>query len=303
MKLTFALPLPERPSENLPAAPALNAMLRRARRTSDKGFDIRMLWRGSLRRLLAAEAGLPPDAPCVLAAPVSQRMGMNQAHLASGRILGITPTEAAAWCAGLTEFFADAGWRFYPCHADLWLLALPQPPRWQDVPSVWQSGGQADGMERAERHAPADWLAAQTEMQMWLHAHPLNAARAAPVNGVWLWDDTAGASPYGFVAANESCAFLPNGRAAPAAPTDWHALHELLDAQPQPVSDGLIVPDAPDDADAFAAWAADADARLFAPALAALNKGRLKTLVLLAEGGDAFALTRYSRFAFWRRGA
>jgi hypothetical protein len=63
------------------------------------------------------------------------------------------------------------------------------------------------------------------------------------------------------------------------------------------------VPDAPEDADAFAAWAADADARLFAPALAALNKGRLKKLVLLAEGGDAFALTRYSRFAFWRRGA
>ena len=290
MKLTFALPLPERPSENLSAAPALDTVLRYARRTSDKGFDIHMLWRGSLRRLLAAEADLPPDAPCVLAAPVSQRMGMNQAHLASGRILGITPAEAAAWCAGLTEFFADAGWRFYPCRADLWLLALRQ------------SGGQADGMERAERHAPADWLAAQTEMQMWLHAHPLNAARATPVNGVWLWDDTAGASPYDFVAANASCAFLPDGRPAPAAPGDWHALQTLLDAQPQRVSDGLIVPDAPEDADTFAAWAADADARLFAPVLAALNKGRLKTLVLLAEGG-VFALTRYSRFAFWRRGA
>ena len=54
MKLTFALPLPERPSENLSAAPALDTVLRYARRTSDKGFDIRMLWRGSLRRLLAA---------------------------------------------------------------------------------------------------------------------------------------------------------------------------------------------------------------------------------------------------------
>ncbi|UOP00829.1 hypothetical protein [Kingella potus] len=141
MNLTFAVSLPEWPSEHLSAAPALAAMLRFGRfaaaPASSAAFYARTLWRGSLCRLLAAEAGLPDGTPCVLAAPVSQQMGMNQAHQACGRTLGITPDEAAAWCAGLTEFFADAGWRFHPCRPDLWLLSLPQQPGWQDVPSVW----------------------------------------------------------------------------------------------------------------------------------------------------------------------
>ncbi|MGF6147401.1 Uncharacterized protein conserved in bacteria [Kingella potus] len=307
MNLTFAVSLPEWPSEHLSAAPALAAMLRFGRfaaaPASSAAFYARTLWRGSLCRLLAAEAGLPDGTPCVLAAPVSQQMGMNQAHQACGRTLGITPDEAAAWCAGLTEFFADAGWRFHPCRPDLWLLSLPQQPGWQDVPSVWAADGQADGMERAEGLAPPDWLAAQTEIQMWLHTHPLNAARAVPVNGVWLWQDSVGTSPFDFTAADRSCAFLPDGRAAFAVPPDWDALQSLFAAQPQPVSDGLVFLEGSAAAESGRSLPEDWDRRFFAPALDALHGGRLKKLVLAAGGADggSFVLTPYSRFAFWRR--
>lgn len=309
MNTTIALPSFLRPSENLPlpTTSALDFFLRFGRFTPDPAssaaFRARCLWRGSLRRLLADRLGLPPETPCIPAAPVSQQMGMNQAHLASGRLLGISADEAAQWCAGLSAFFADQGWQFHPCFSDLWLLTLPQVPAWRDVPSVLEADGQADAMERIERLAPLDWLAAQTEIQMWLHAHPLNARRPVPVNGVWLWNDSVGSAAYGLIAADNSWAL---GKNTAAAPRDWAQWENLLSKQPQPVSDGLIFLEGAEEAADYESycrllqtWEKD----FFAPARAALQSGRLNSLTLTADGahGGSLTVAAKARRAFWKR--
>ena len=314
MNLTLAIPSLNRPSERpVPFdTPGLNALLRFGHFTSlpaeTSVFYARHLWRGRPEISMLARLGLPADTPALLAAPVCQQMGMNQAHLASGRALSVTAQEAAQWCAGLNDFFCEDGWRFYPFKPDLWLLTLPKQPDWQ-VPSVLDMLGQADGMERMERYAAPDWLSKQTEIQMWLHAHPLNAARPMPVNGVWLWPGRSdGQAEAGFTATDSSWLLRP-GLPQDAAPYDWAAFEAMLEECGQQISDGLIFLDdltvsvAADDEESYRQLLADWDVRFFTPIRLALQKGRLKNLTLTTDGehGGVLNIRTKAERAFWKR--
>ena len=309
MQLTLAILGLNRPSETgLPATPALNEILRFGRfypqPCSTSAFYARHLWRGSLTARALRHFGLPESAPALLASPVWQQMGINQTHFSAGRDLAVRDDEAAQWCGGLNDFFREDGWCFYPFRPDLWLLTLPENPDWP-VPPVLDMLGQEDGMERMEGRAPADWLAKQTEIQMWLHGHPLNIGRRIPVNGLWLWPDLAGRAQADFAAADSEWAFFPEGLIP--VPDDWQAFARAAADLGRPVSDGLIFLDglrqtAGGEAD-YCRLLADWETRFFAPVWHDLKAGRLKKLTIAADGAQGGYLEANAKphRAFWKR--
>ncbi|MDO4878229.1 MAG: hypothetical protein Q3966_02905 [Neisseria sp.] len=309
MQLTLALPGLNRPSDSsLPATPALNELLRFGRFVpqpcSVSAFYARYLWRGSLTAQALAAAGLPDYTPSVLASPLHQRMGINQTHFAAGRGLAVSMGEARQWCGELNDFFRADGWRFYPFRPELWLLTLPEQPAWR-VPPVLDILGQADGMERMEGDADASWLARQTEIQMWLHGHALNAARAIPVNGLWLWPDLPGGAGADLTATDSEWALNP-ATGLIAAPADWAAFEKAAADFGRTVGEGLIFLDdlaAEDDAGAYRRLLAGWEGRFFAPILRVLQAGRLEKLIIATDGarGGCLEIKAKPGRAFWRR--
>ena len=146
-----------------------------------------------------------------------------------------------------------------------------------------------------------------TEIQMWLHDHPVNIARqdrgAVTVNGLWIWGGGPGpvAAPAGPLPALRSDdEFLRGlwrmgGATGEPAPDTFSALDLERD-------DAMIV--------AFAGIpvanesAADALSTLerdwFGPALAGLQRGRVACVQVLLND-RLLSLTRRDSWRWWRR--
>lgn len=313
MKLTFAIPgllWKEEHARPEPNTPGLNALLRfgTISRPFDKVSDLykTFLWNGSLRAQALRELGLPSATPAVLAAPVSQEMGMHSMNTLPGRDIALTAPQAETFCRDLSGFYGSDGIRFYPYRTDLWLAVLPQLPDWR-VPSAPDIFGQVDGSMRAEGRDAAQWLNMQTEIQMFLHNHALNQKRISDglpsLNGLWLWPDDEGSRENGLSAADNDW-----GGRYHAPPYDWAAAERW---QAEENADGrcdsavifledLSATQYSGDIWAYQAVLEDWDKRFFAPAWQALREGRLKTLNIHSNGGSLTVRAKAHR-AFWKR--
>ncbi|MCP1661019.1 hypothetical protein [Neisseria perflava] len=319
MKLTLALPaLLRRPDETPPPLklPAFNQILRygrlqrHAQRPSE--FYARYLWRGSLLAQAKRALNLPEHQIAVFASPLWQQMGMNHVSMIGGEHIGILPDEAERLCADLSAFYAQDSWRFYPWRPDLWLATLPSEPDWQVAP-VLDVCGQIGNPEAAEGANALIWLGKQTEIQMWLHGHPLNGKRIAckqpAVNGLWLWTDLVGSQTAILTASDSPWAQSSDGLKADA-PYDFQAWQEIVAEQGQKVSDGLIfLDDLIATAQTGDVWAYQEileswETRWFAPLWQEVCAGRLKELVIATDGenGGEVVVTPQSKWAFWRKG-
>jgi len=140
----------------------------------------------------AAFDGLPKG--CWLRAdPVHLSLQRDQMLLLSN--LDISADEAGQICASLNAHFAGQGLEFFAPHPQRWYVLLETLPRIRtrnlsqaigiDVRSALPTGDEA-----------ALWHQLLNEIQMLLHAHPLNQAREErgepAINSVWFWG--AGAS-------------------------------------------------------------------------------------------------------------
>lgn len=315
MHLNLALPGLCHPDFRIPedfALPALDSLLRHGRfhaaPSSNTGFYARYLWSGSLLQTAKAVCGLPQDTPAVFASPLWQQMGMHHMSSLSGADIGITHEEAAAFCHGLNRLYQDDGLTFYPYRADLWLLALPQAAQWQ-APPVLDILGQIDGTTKAEGSGTAQWLALQTECQMWLHQHPDNRRRQSenrpPVNALWLWNDAEGQADGRWVGSNSPWNQAAKRLPAPTTLYDWQTALATREAG---FSDGLLLLDdlqaACHTADnhAYLATLENWERHFFAPAAELLRQGRLKTLRLHTDGsrGGTLECRASGRWAFWK---
>ena len=247
--------------------------------------------------LAALGAGLDVgDAYVLRADPVAFVAGRDDVLL-SGRVDDLAVSDARSLVDMLNRHFADDGVAFHAPRADAW-FAIAREHIPVDADALQPNEPIGTHLPRGP-HA-STWRRWLSEMQMLLHEHPVNAAREAaglaPVTGIWVC--AGGCLPAAIRLAPMALHASPSragdvaigiaraaGHAVQPAPAAFDALATSEDAF-------VVVPRA-DDADALARdW--------LAPALAALERGAIERIAILAGNGRA-SLYESSRPSWWRR--
>lgn len=258
--------------------------------------------------------GARPEAPRDpwLAAPLHLVAGLKTVHLAADGLLRLPPDEAAELAAAHDREFGADGLLLRPAGAAGFLLegleaaigAIASEPQ-------RLSGGTLDDALPEGVGGPAlrTWI---TEVEMWLHALPLNRRREARgeprVTTLWPW---GGGNPL-----REPLAALPQGAAAGTArwprvwshdgwvealgtlaggsveplPTAGDAFEALLGATEDSVC--VVLPVAGSGLGAF-------DRAFIGPAARCLHEGRLERLTIAAND-RAVSVSAADRWRVWR---
>lgn len=286
-------------------------------------------WRSWFARSLGCQAVASADPASVVAAsratdvrgawlatPMQLAAGMQTVHVPVDGILELAPDEASDWCREFSRVFGADGLRLEPLPGGALLLVGLDAPGVLSVEPAALVGRSLGGALPQGANA-ARLRALMAELEMWLHDHPLNAARhrrGQPcIGSLWLWGG-GGAAWDG-----------PLERGAATA--EWDRLYAddpwiavLADLSEVPISQppesfdgiamagpgrvGLVVSPSRLAGAAVApgSWFGISDAvdRVYVrPALQALSAGALGSLTVVA-GDRATRLGRSDRFWLWR---
>lgn len=262
----------------------------------------------------AAVAGTLPDRTVWLATPMRLIAGLTSLHLDRRSVLRLAVAELEELAASFRDTFRGSGFELHPLDGDF-LLSGPKAaaPSTTAEPARMLLTSVAEALPAGEG-APA-LRRLNAEIEMWLHGHSVNEERARrgapPVTTLWLWGGGAPVSPppaapretaalaFGSDAYVRGLWRLAGGETRPM-PVDWAALI----GQPR-ARRVLGVVEVAGLLHANASWRladamAEIDCRLLAPSLAALHRGELDRLVLLAND-RSFTLHAADRWRLWRR--
>jgi len=221
--------------------------------------------------------------------PVHLLADRDQLYLSAYQALHISQSEAERLVTELNRTYEEDGWRFHVPHPARWYLQLPTPLVVQTIPTSTAMGGRVgEVLPRGEDGLR--WQRVMTEIQMVLHANPVNAERCAAgelaINSLWFWGGGA----------------LPVTEATP----EWRQL-----LAEEPLALGLARLFAIPVGNAAAGGqtlqistgrsAAEAEQALFAPALERLRRGELQRLELLLPGHGSWRIDRRALRRWWRR--
>lgn len=310
--LTDFIPAPSQPEQVPPRLAALELWLARGHH-STPGRD----WRAWLARryggpelgalssaaLAARAAGVAESAAPAgrwLATPVHYFAGLDSVHLHPLGLLHLGEEEQRTLVTQFAQLWADSPWRLHALGQRELLLSGPVLDADGADPALWLGEDPTPGLPRGREAGQLRRLGA--ELEMWLHEHPLNLARAErgllPVTTLWPWGGsavTASSSPprsgqlHG---ADSVAAAVWRARGQAAAPAAA-ALSELGPATgDEVVLLSLVQPQG------LTATLREWEERWFAPAIAALRAGRYTTLWLWA-GTHLYALRRRDLWRFW----
>lgn len=303
----FTLILPallREPHETLPElhTPALNQLLRYARIQPTASSRMQLY-----QSYLCDQLGQPEN--IIYASPVWQQMGMNTASQIPAEHLPLTHSEAAIWCHELNQFYRGE-YAFTPIRPDLWTLALPSPPTWHAA-SILDLASQLDGSQSASGSDIRPWLALSTELQMWLHNHPRNAARQQnqlpPINGIWLWNAPA-AVPFqaaSLIASNSAWA-AHSSQATTEQPENYAAWQRTCAQRQIPLAhthifaDDFLPSQQTGDIWAYQTQLAVWEQNWFEPLRQDLFSGCLNGLRIVCEQAQCTITSKPQR-AFWKR--
>jgi len=263
----------------------------------------------------AAFTGERADRAVWIATPMHLIAGLTSVHLDRRSVLRLSGAELAELTASFRDTFRGSGFDLDPLESGELLLSGPPQPASSTAtePARMLLTSIAEALP-AGQGAPA-LRRLSSEIEMWLHDHPVNDARvrrgAAPVATLWLWGGgappaqrTAGAretaaAAFGSDAYVRGLWRLAGGESRPM-PVDWAAMIGEPGAQR-----ALGVVEVAELLHANTSWPlaralAEVDRRLISPALAALRRGELQRLVLLAN--DRSHIVRAAdRWRLWRR--
>ena len=134
--------------------------------------------------------GMPPGGDYWLSAdPVHLQVNRDQLILQAPETLAITDAEAVSLCASLNRHFAAEHFTFLAPQPHRWYLRTARPARIHTSSLTRAVGRDVDRIlpEGEERMA---WHRIFNEVQMLLHAHPVNEEReqrgALPINSLWF---------------------------------------------------------------------------------------------------------------------
>jgi hypothetical protein len=138
---------------------------------------------------LEADGGKAGEAYWLRADPVHLRVMRDRIVLAASDALALSREEADALADAVTRHFG-ADLSPLPLHPQRWYLRFPQVPRLTTTPLSVAVGRDIDLLLPQGPDAMR-FRVELNELQMLLHAHPVNQAREArgelPVNSLWLW--------------------------------------------------------------------------------------------------------------------
>jgi hypothetical protein len=259
-----------------------------------------------------ADTGEQATQYLLCADPVHLRADMSCLRLFDAHSFALTQQEADALVATINEFNAAHGWVLSAPHPQRWYLALQQAPDITTRPTAQVAGQHIDPFLPAGADA-RHWHALMNELQMLLHDHPVNLAReqggVPAINSLWFWGGgelPATLNPQMDVLYSDHPLAMGLARHAGVPRQDLPAdAGELLAAMPAGrllvLLDGLEWPAHYNDIEGWLAVLDQLEHAWFAPMLAAVQQGRLASLVIDACHGSRFHTGRRRQRAFWRR--
>lgn len=250
--------------------------------------------------------------------PVHLRATRDRVLLSDASVLSIRPEEADTLVAALNAYFADDTRQFFAPHPQRWYLRLNAHPQIATRMLLEAIGKDIHPLLPAGPHA-LHWNRMANEIQMLLHAHGVNEARAErgdpTINSVWLWGGghRPSTSTGGFhgvwsrdalalgLARNAGLRMAPTGD----APGQWlesvareeHVGHHLI------VLDQLMLPARHRDLPMWRERLAHLEHEWFAPLLRAVRERRVARLIVAAIGPDRsvrFEVTSLGLLRVWR---
>ncbi|MBC8006568.1 MAG: hypothetical protein H7X76_00800 [Prolixibacteraceae bacterium] len=257
--------------------------------------------------------GMLPAADFWLSAdPVHLQVNRDQLILLAPETLSITDAEAVALCAALNRHFATDHFIFLAPQPHRWYLKTVQPARIQTHSLSRAIGHDIDRMlpEGEDRLA---WHRIFNEVQMLLHAHPVNEEReqrgALAINSLWFsGGGTLPQASTSFEAVVGSSA-LARGlskladisfTSAEQGLTAIGASNVLIELRDTEIASTRLDP---------AAWKAaleDLERCWFAPLAGLLKKGRIRKVVIatVADGRSySWSVSRMNMLRWWRSAA
>lgn len=242
------------------------------------------------------------------AVPLWQQMGMNTTQQLDSRHLNISQEEALLMVQELNQFYVGDA-TFHAVNPHIWHITLPEISPWH-VPSILDTTQQIDAISRSEHHAAAQWLQLSTEIQMFLHNHPLNQARQArgdyPINALWLWQNKTPSYPVQAALSGSNSVWADmSSQPHTAQPYDLAAWQRACDEFQTPLehsqlfSEDFLLNGNTDDIWAYQTTLEQWEIRFFAPLETLLRTGKLSQLQLVCEQGSL--TVNRQRWAFWKR--
>lgn len=256
----------------------------------------------------------PREGFWICADPVHLRFHHEKIILAEAGAFELAEDEARSLAEALNHEFSDLG-RFHVADTRRWYIQLGSPHQYSAPPLSAVAGRRMEGELPDELHVSKlrPWL---NEIQMFLHGHPVNEARASlgkpAVNSLWLWG--AGHLPKVFTSSHDGvwskdplALGLARSCGIPAHPRPEH-LDALL-AHTAPHSDHLVVldqllgPVIYEDSRGWREAMIQLEANWFAPLRATIGKS-VNTVTLIAPtiyGLLTWEVKGSARWQFWRR--
>ncbi len=262
---------------------------------------------------LMADGGEPGSAYWLRADPVHLRATRDKLMLADSGAFQINQLEAEACAAAFNAHFQADGMTLYPLRPDRWYLKLDHTPQLITQPVSAATGKHVDPYLPTGTDG-LKWHRLYNEIQMLFFGLPINDAREArgemTVNSIWLWGGgtlvsaatTSRFKLYANAADARALAFAA-ACANDALPSDANALTGSDDA--------LILLETLRGAAQYGdviGWREgmqQLESDWFAPLLARLKSGRIKTLQLVVPGAAQtthWHVTRSALLKLWRRG-
>ena len=267
-----------------------------------------------------ARASTPPDFTAWIATPVHLIAGLSTVHLDRRSLLRLPRADLESFASDFRRVFSGGEFHLEPMGSGEFLM-YGRSPRCTVTtePARALVGDLGESLPRGADAAALKRLG--TELEMWLHEHPVNEARRArgepPVSTLWLWGGgPATLDRSTILAAVESHNATPElafGSDACLAGL-WH----LHGGESRPLPDHLtdvfgyppaqraaLVAEVAPMLHANSHWTvlealAELDRRYVSPALAALRRGETQSVVLIANDRQ-FLVRRTDRLKLWRR--
>jgi hypothetical protein len=262
---------------------------------------------------------VPAESTAWIATPVHLIAGLTSLHLDRRSILRLPRAHLESFAADFRRVFETSGFRLEPMSSGEFLMYGPRTPSVATTePARALVGDLGESLPKGADASVLKRLGA--ELEMWLHEHPVNQARSKhgepPVSTLWLWGGgpaTSSATGVGSIDSHGAATDLAFGADAYAAGLwrlqggeSWPLPDQMSDVFGYPHAQrAILFAEVAPMLHANSRWTvfealAELDRRFVSPALAALQRGAVESVVLIANDRQLL-VRRGDRLKLWRR--